>query len=321
MENGVAWDPSRLIRELTDGQELTRQLETHLDQSPPEYCKSLLQSIQSVLHRATSLAKSLADYDGGDSPRSASGSDDSRRPMLPRWKKQVRANPGTSLEGPPEDGFSWRKYGQKDILGAAHPRGYYRCTHRNTQGCPATKQVQRADGDSSVFNVLYKGEHVCTQRANSSPMPVLEQGHSFVVDGRPGLTVITQELPLASPHPSPPFHRRRAASSPRRRPASRRRLSLPPPPGKPTSGRGSPEAAMAELWKNWGRYSQRPTPAHRPWTWSSWWTSTSTTASSPEIPAEALTFLPQLGHQTSPTKARIFRFLPETYLFFLPPLK
>ncbi|CAA7408674.1 unnamed protein product [Spirodela intermedia] len=215
MENGVAWDPSRLIRELTDGQELTRQLETHLDQSPPEYCKSLLQSIQSVLHRATSLAKSLADYDGGDSPRSASGSDDSRRPvafgdqdpreiskkrkMLPRWKKQVRANPGTSLEGPPEDGFSWRKYGQKDILGAAHPRGYYRCTHRNTQGCPATKQVQRADGDSSVFNVLYKGEHVCTQRANSSPMPVLEQGHSFVVDGRPGLTVITQELPLASP--------------------------------------------------------------------------------------------------------------------------
>lgn len=29
------------------------------------------------------------------------------------------------LEGPLDDGFSWRKYGQKDILGAKHPRYLY----------------------------------------------------------------------------------------------------------------------------------------------------------------------------------------------------
>jgi len=27
-----------------------------------------------------------------------------------------------AVEGPLDDGYSWRKYGQKDILGAAHPR-------------------------------------------------------------------------------------------------------------------------------------------------------------------------------------------------------
>uniref|UniRef100_A0ACD5W9A6 Uncharacterized protein n=1 Tax=Avena sativa TaxID=4498 RepID=A0ACD5W9A6_AVESA len=35
-----------------------------------------------------------------------------------------------------DDGFSWRKYGMKEVLGASrHPRSYYRCTHKNTRGC------------------------------------------------------------------------------------------------------------------------------------------------------------------------------------------
>lgn len=37
----------------------------------------------------------------------------------------MRVNPGAGLEGPLDDGFSWRKYGQKDILGAKHPRYVY----------------------------------------------------------------------------------------------------------------------------------------------------------------------------------------------------
>lgn len=44
------------------------------------------------------------------------------RKMQPKWSEQVRVSSGTSLEGPPDDGNSWRKYGQKDILGAKYPR-------------------------------------------------------------------------------------------------------------------------------------------------------------------------------------------------------
>lgn len=44
------------------------------------------------------------------------------RKTLPRWTDKVKVNFESGLEGPFEDGYSWRKYGQKDILGAKYPR-------------------------------------------------------------------------------------------------------------------------------------------------------------------------------------------------------
>ena len=44
-------------------------------------------------------------------------------------------------------------------------RDYYRCTHRHSQGCAATKQVQRTDEDPTFFDVVYLGDHTCVQRA------------------------------------------------------------------------------------------------------------------------------------------------------------
>jgi len=43
------------------------------------------------------------------------------RKGLPRWTAKFRV-PDANLEATPDDGFSWRKYGQKDILGAKFPR-------------------------------------------------------------------------------------------------------------------------------------------------------------------------------------------------------
>lgn len=42
-------------------------------------------------------------------------------------------------------------------------RGYYRCTHRHTQGCLATKQVQKSNEDEMICEITYKGRHTCTQ--------------------------------------------------------------------------------------------------------------------------------------------------------------
>jgi hypothetical protein len=41
--------------------------------------------------------------------------------MLPKWKTQVRVSAVQDVT-PLHDGLSWRKYGQKDILGAKYPR-------------------------------------------------------------------------------------------------------------------------------------------------------------------------------------------------------
>jgi hypothetical protein len=43
------------------------------------------------------------------------------RKGLPRWTTKFRV-PDANLDATPDDGFSWRKYGQKDILGAKFPR-------------------------------------------------------------------------------------------------------------------------------------------------------------------------------------------------------
>nr|XP_016439721.1 PREDICTED: probable WRKY transcription factor 41 [Nicotiana tabacum] len=45
-----------------------------------------------------------------------------RKSNTPRWTKQVQICPGVPVEGTLDDGFNWRKYGQKDILGAKYPR-------------------------------------------------------------------------------------------------------------------------------------------------------------------------------------------------------
>ncbi|CAI0552279.1 unnamed protein product, partial [Linum tenue] len=72
-----------------------------------------------------------------------------------------------NTEVPPEDGFTWRKYGQKEILGSRFPRGYFRCTHQKLYHCPAKKQVQRLDNDPDTYEVTYRGQHTCHMSATA----------------------------------------------------------------------------------------------------------------------------------------------------------
>ncbi|XP_070002900.1 WRKY transcription factor 23-like isoform X2 [Nicotiana sylvestris] len=55
-----------------------------------------------------------------------------------------------------DDGFRWRKYGQKAVKSSPFPRSYYRCT---TISCGVKKRVERSIKDTSIVVTTYEGTH------------------------------------------------------------------------------------------------------------------------------------------------------------------
>uniref|UniRef100_A0A9I9DKG1 WRKY domain-containing protein n=1 Tax=Cucumis melo TaxID=3656 RepID=A0A9I9DKG1_CUCME len=104
---------------------------------------------------------------------SSSSSTKARRRKDDMEKRTVRVGAPRigNTELPPDDGFTWRKYGQKEILGSRFPRGYFRCTHQKLYHCPAKKHVQRLDDDPHTFEVTYRGDHTCHMSATAPSAP------------------------------------------------------------------------------------------------------------------------------------------------------
>ncbi|WJX76383.1 WRKY transcription factor [Trifolium repens] len=56
-----------------------------------------------------------------------------------------------------DDGYRWRKYGQKSIKNSPNPRSYYRCTNPRFG---AKKQVERSIEDPDTLIITYEGLHL-----------------------------------------------------------------------------------------------------------------------------------------------------------------
>ncbi|XP_038890090.1 probable WRKY transcription factor 3 [Benincasa hispida] len=70
-------------------------------------------------------------------------------------KYQPPPPPPHASDKPADDGFNWRKYGQKLVKGSEYPRSYYKCTHLN---CPVKKKIERSP-DGQITEIIYKGQH------------------------------------------------------------------------------------------------------------------------------------------------------------------
>ncbi|XP_020576832.1 probable WRKY transcription factor 30 [Phalaenopsis equestris] len=194
-------DIKMLMDLLNQGNEHIMELEAHLDNHhnfSSETCLLLSSKVQATFSAAITMTK-LIEQRSYRFPPSATNSHSSersfkeierremckKRKSLPRWSGQVQACSGSAMEIAIEDGHSWRKYGQKDILGAKFPRCYYRCTHRHSHGCLATKHVQRSDNNTSIFNITYRGAHTCINGAHkpliSTNEQIIHQNQSFKV--------------------------------------------------------------------------------------------------------------------------------------------
>lgn len=73
------------------------------------------------------------------------------------------------------DGHLWRKYGQKVIKDAPHPRLYFRCSYREDRHCQASKLVQQVTHDDPpLYDVTYMYEHTCNEAPVVVPTPGVE---------------------------------------------------------------------------------------------------------------------------------------------------
>lgn len=119
-----------------------------LSQFPEEFSKETVTKVSAtVLNSSEGLMaqKSTTHKENGTSVQ-PSRTDNQISPTL-QSKETVMRNS--------EDGYNWRKYGQKQVKGSEYPRSYYKCTHPN---CQVKKKVERSH-DGHITEIIYKGAH------------------------------------------------------------------------------------------------------------------------------------------------------------------
>ncbi|TVU19878.1 EcWRKY-24, partial [Eragrostis curvula] len=186
------------------GKESAAILQALLSQQPaaademPEDLNHITEQILRCCDRALAALRSGTEEDAGDArkrklvehgPAAAPHVTTSSKRMRSGGEKGGRVEKQRTLD----DGFIWRKYGQKEICDSKYPWLYFRCTYKEDRGCMAKRQVQRSEADPSVYFITYFGEHTCGSDDDEPLAPFVINFGSSTRDGH---------QPNVSPWPS-----------------------------------------------------------------------------------------------------------------------
>ncbi|KAH6769535.1 Coatomer [Perilla frutescens var. frutescens] len=101
-----------------------------------------------------------------------------------------------------EDGFFWRKYGQKHVKGSEYPRSYYKCTNTN---CPVTKKVERSH-DGHITEIVYKGYHNHPNPVNNNVINPIITGEGGEAEGEGGILTTSNNFQMMNDPINNTFH-------------------------------------------------------------------------------------------------------------------
>ncbi|GJN31392.1 hypothetical protein PR202_gb19786 [Eleusine coracana subsp. coracana] len=170
-----------VVNELIEAREGVERLKSFLMQLGDRRAPWTEQVADGVLNRLSNVMSALdgaaaggQSSDGARPQPSASSSGRNRRKR--NFSRRSQHAYEQRITATLDDGHIWRKYGQKEIQNSSNPRGYFRCTHRSDQGCPAKRQVQRCDADPSKHVVTYYGEHTCRDPSQIVPIVIHAAG-------------------------------------------------------------------------------------------------------------------------------------------------
>ncbi|CAI0423757.1 unnamed protein product [Linum tenue] len=192
MQRQVAGRRDNAIQELLKGRDFTCQLslllsldskQSFIARSGGGCAEDLVGKILSTFTHTISLLNTTAatatatkaessDEVSQLGPRkSESSSGDTDSNPSTRFSRKVAASRSWVKESRTlvDDGYAWRKYGQKKILESDFPRHYYRCTHKFDHNCPATKQIQMLqDRPNPLYRTTYSAHHTCNNHFTTS---------------------------------------------------------------------------------------------------------------------------------------------------------
>ncbi|EOA33927.1 hypothetical protein CARUB_v10021420mg [Capsella rubella] len=145
----------KALAALLHGQGCANNLKTLLDNR--EISSVLIEPLINTILDSFSLALSFVDSPTPPQLLESSSCQNMAALVHQRSSKKDHESPNPR----PDDGFAWRKYGQKTIKTSVHQRSYYRCAYAKDRNCNATKRVQMIKDSPPVFRTSYMGQHTC----------------------------------------------------------------------------------------------------------------------------------------------------------------